>query len=48
MHYNAAEANKSTTQNATIWATHMHEGKMMNHMNMDGMTDEEMKKCMIK
>ena len=23
---------------------HMHEGKMTNHMNMDGMTDEEMKK----
>lgn len=23
---------------------HMHEGKMTNHMNMDGMSDEEMKK----
>lgn len=27
---------------------HMHEGKMTNHMNMDGMTDEEMKKNMNK
>ena len=40
----AAEANKSTTQQATHMGDHMHEGKMMNHMNMNGMTDEEMKK----
>ena len=40
----AAEANKSTTQQATQMGDHMHEGKMMNHMNMNGMTDEEMKK----
>ena len=40
----AAEANKSTTQQATHMGDHMHEGKMMNHMNMNGMTDEEIKK----
>jgi hypothetical protein len=40
----AAEANKSTAQQATHMGDHMHEGKMMNHMNMNGMTDEEMKK----
>lgn len=40
----AAEANKPTTQQATHMGDHMHEGKMMNHMNMNGMTDEEMKK----
>lgn len=40
----AAEANKSTTQQATHMGDHMHEGKMMNHMNMNGMSDEEMKK----
>ena len=40
----AAEANKSTTQQATHMGDHMHEGKMMNHMNMNGMNDEEMKK----
>ena len=39
----AAEANKSTTHKLLTWAT-MHEGKMMNHMNMNGMSDEEMKK----
>jgi len=39
----AAEANKSTAQQATHMGDHMHEGKMMNHMNMNGMTDEEMK-----
>ena len=33
----AAEANKSTTQQATHMGDHMHEGKMMNHMNMNGM-----------
>ncbi len=36
----AAEANKQ----ATHMGDHMHEGKMMNHMNMNGMSDEEMKK----
>lgn len=36
----AAETNKQ----ATHMGDHMHEGKMMNHMNMNGMTDEEMKK----
>lgn len=40
----AAEANKSATPQATHMGDHMHEGKMMNHMNMNGMTDEEMKK----
>ena len=40
----AAEANKSTAQQATHMGDHMHNGKMMNHMNMNGMTDEEMKK----
>ena len=39
----AAEANKSTTQQATHMGDHMHDGKMMNHMNKNGMTDEEMK-----
>ena len=39
----AAEANKSTTQQATHMGDHMHEGKMMNHMNMNGMTDEEIR-----
>ena len=27
----------------TIWGNHIHDGKMTNHMNMNGMTDEEMK-----
>ena len=40
----AAEANKSTAQQSSHMGDHMHEGKMMNHMNMNGMTDEEMKK----
>ena len=40
----AAEANKSTTQQATHMGDHMHEGKMMNHMNMNDMSNEEMKK----
>ena len=39
----AAEANKSTTQQATHMGDHMHEGKMMNHMNMNDMTDEEIR-----
>ena len=40
----AAEANKSTAQQSSHMGDHMHNGKMMNHMNMNGMTDEEMKK----
>src|SRR5574344_1620173 len=40
----AAEANKSTAHQSSHMGDHMHEGKMMNHMNMNGMTDEEMKK----
>ena len=40
----AAEANKSTAQQSSHMGDHMHEGKMMNHMNMNGMSDEEMKK----
>ena len=39
----AAEANKSTAHQSSHMGDHMHEGKMMNHMNMNGMTDEEMK-----
>ena len=40
----AAEANKSTAQQSSHMGDHMHEGKMMNHMNMNGMSNEEMKK----
>jgi hypothetical protein len=37
---------KATTETTDHMGDHMHEGKMTNHMNMDGMTDAEMKKNM--
>ena len=37
---------KATTETTDHMGNHMHEGKMTNHMNMDGMTDAEMKKNM--
>ncbi len=40
----AAETNESTTQQESHMGAHMHDGQMMNHMNMNGMSDEEMKK----
>ena len=45
-----ANDHEHKTETSTVAETtdhmgnHMHEGKMTNHMNMDGMTDEEMKK----
>mgnify|MGYP003456573960 CR=1 FL=1 len=39
----ANESNKSQNQHNNHIGNHMHDGKMMNHMNMNGMTDEEMK-----
>ncbi|MGJ0344416.1 hypothetical protein NG788_07270 [Aliarcobacter cryaerophilus] len=34
---------KQGSQNNSHMGVHMHDGKMTNHMNMNGMTDEEMK-----
>ena len=45
-----ANDHEHKTETSTVAETtdhmgnHMHEGKMTNHMNMDGMTDEERKK----
>lgn len=45
-----ANDHEHKTETSTVAETtdhmgnHMHEGKMTNHMNMDGMTNEEMKK----
>ena len=39
----ANESNKSQNQHNNHIGNHTHDGKMMNHMNKNGMTDEEMK-----
>ena len=43
-HDHEHKAEMATTETSDHMGNHMHEGKMTNHMNMDGMTDEEMKK----
>ena len=45
-HDHEHKAETATTETTDHMGNHMHEGKMTNHMNMDGMTDAEMKKNM--